>query len=257
MYWVIDENFRSSRNYDLLIDSLNESKTPYAITKLRPFINDINPDVNPEGPVFVSGGTGMKVIAEQKCWFPGYIDSNIDYEILLKHYKDKMLNYGGKVVAFKDLNPEHESFFVRPCLDNKSFSGTVMTREEFVNWQSKIVSLNNEANSWVSIKPDDRVFYSSTAAIMAEYRFFAVAGKIVTGSIYKLGRRIVYSDKVNQSVYDFAQQMIDLWSPNEAFVIDIAETPDGCRVLECNSINSAGFYDCDMAKIVAAINQLR
>jgi hypothetical protein len=76
--------------------------------------------------------------------------------------------------------------------------------------------------------------------IFSEYRFLVVDGEVVTGSQYK-----------------YAQSMVDLWNPNRAFAIDIALTKNGYKVIEINSINSAGFYHCDIGKFVNAINNMK
>jgi len=38
--------------------------------------------------------------------------------------------------------------------------------------------------------------------------------------------------------------------------MDIADTPDGLKVIEINNINSAGFYDADPQKIIMAIEEM-
>ena len=47
--------------------------------------------------------------------------------------------------------------------------------------------------------------------------------------------------------------MIDIYQPAEAFVIDIAVSNDELKVIEINSINSAGFYECNMIKLISAL----
>jgi len=50
--------------------------------------------------------------------------------------------------------------------------------------------------------------------------------------------------------------MVDLWSPDVGFVLDIADTPEGFKVIEVNCLNASGFYACDMAKVVFALEEL-
>jgi len=47
--------------------------------------------------------------------------------------------------------------------------------------------------------------------------------------------------------------MVDMWQPADAFVLDIALTHNGYKVLEVNCLNSAGFYAADVSKLVQAI----
>ena len=47
--------------------------------------------------------------------------------------------------------------------------------------------------------------------------------------------------------------MVDLFQLNGAFVIDICDTDKGWKIVECNCINCAGFYDVDIQKMLMAI----
>ena len=85
---------------------------------------------------------------------------------------------------------------------------------------------------------------------------FVVRGKVVTASLYKQGNVVRSSELVDDDVMYFAARMIHRWQPANAFVIDIADTPDGFKIIEINNINSAGFYAADCQKIVAAIEDL-
>ena len=48
-------------------------------------------------------------------------------------------------------------------------------------------------------------------------------------------------------------QAAERWRPAEAFVLDVCDTPDGIKVVEINTINSAGFYAADVQKLVFAL----
>ena len=89
--------------------------------------------------------------------------------------------------------------------------------------------------------------------IYAEYRYWIVDGKIVTKSMYKMGTRVIYSDQVNEAVDAYVQECVDIWQPLRAFVIDVCETPNGFRIVEINTMNAAGFYCADVAKLMFAL----
>ncbi|MCW7540445.1 ATP-grasp domain-containing protein [Aquabacterium sp. A7-Y] len=57
-------------------------------------------------------------------------------------------------------------------------------------------------------------------------------------------------------MFRFAQHWADTWCSNPAFWLEVADTPNGLKLLEINAINSSGFYACDMGKFVNAINAL-
>jgi hypothetical protein len=46
------------------------------------------------------------------------------------------------------------------------------------------------------------------------------------------------------------------WQPQRAFVLDVAETADGPKIVEINTLNSAGFYAADIQRIVLALEEL-
>lgn len=88
----------------------------------------------------------------------------------------------------------------------------------------------------------------------AEFRVFVVAGRVVTGSLYKLGDCVRCSSDVPPDVMRFEQDCVQQWAPNRAFAIDIAVTPQGLRVLGVNSANSGGFYAFDVGRLIDAVN---
>ena len=55
---------------------------------------------------------------------------------------------------------------------------------------------------------------------------------------------------VKQEIVEYAQRMVDVWQPAKAFVIDVAETNEGLKVIEINNINSAGFYEADVVLLL-------
>ena len=92
--------------------------------------------------------------------------------------------------------------------------------------------------------------------ILAEYRFFVIDGEVVTGSQYKIGDQVQSSAAVPSDIYNYASEQAARWQPNRAFAIDIAQTPEGPKIIELNSANSAGFYACDIGKIVDAVERM-
>lgn len=147
-----------------------------------------------------------------------------------------------------------ESFFIRPLKDDKAFTGRVVTSETFLAWQAALPA-NPERSG--GLCQDSIITVASVKAIHGEYRFFVVDGEVVTGSSYRKGSRVVYDHQVDPALARFAQSMADRWQPAPAFVIDVADTPQGPKVVEINSFGLAGFYDCEMGKVVSALDRLQ
>lgn len=258
MFWVLQKNLFNEGAFEELLRQLELQNTSYQIVNIIPFAHEMEPDVNPEGLVMTLGATSMSKIAKKKGWKPGYFDENLRYDNLLSEYDGYMLNRGAVVSSLRAAPKCWDTFFIRPNNDNKLFSGMVMSWEEFEDWRKNIIALDGES-SITSMTADDLIVMASLKDIFAEYRFYVVDGKVITGSMYKRSNRVYYVNITEHSdpeLWQFAQKMVDRWSPNRAFALDIALTENGYSVIEINAINSAGFYACDMGKFINAINEM-
>ena len=255
MFYVIQKNLYAEENFSELVRQLEVQELDFQIVNIIPFSHEIDPDVNVDGKVFVFGATSIGKIAKTKNWFPGYIDENINYHNLIDNYKGDLFNHDCVIVRFGNLItssklPQWKHIFVRPVNDGKSFAGMTTTWLDLYAWEQRLHAIGYEGNSETTITADDYIVISEAKEIQSEYRFFVVNGKVITGSQYKLGDRVLYSNRVDKEIYRYAQQMVNIWSPNKAFAIDVCRANDRFYVLEINSINSAGFYHCDMGKLI-------
>lgn len=254
LHWVIQDNLINPQTRDTLVLLLKERKVPFTLVKLVPFFHQIDGEVEADGRgIFVYGSTGLGEVAKARGWRPGYFDQNLDYELMLKHYGELALNAGAVCAPLGELPRAMECFFIRPVLDNKSFAGTIMTWDEFEAFRAGVANIADEEDA--TLRLSDRVVMAPLTAIRAEYRLFVVGGVVVTASRYKLDDRVESSVQVPAEVINFAENAVELWQPNDAFTIDIAETDVGLRVIELNSANSAGFYACDIGQIIDAVNR--
>ncbi len=254
MHWMLQDNLINPDTRDQVRALLEAREVPYTLVRLVPFFHLLANEVaDPVGPVFTYGSTGLGAVARGRGWQPGYFDENLDYELMLKRYGTLALNADARCGRLDQVEPVTERFFVRPVLDTKSFAGTVMTRQAFEEFRAGVASVSEEQD--VTLRLTDRVALAPLTTIYAEYRFFVIAGQVVTGSRYKLGDQVQSVAKVPPAVTAFAQACAEFWSPNAAYTLDLAETPSGFKVIETNSANSAGFYACDVGAIIDAVNQ--
>jgi ATP-grasp domain, R2K clade family 3 len=254
MHWIIQENLFHEAGLIALIESLQRLDLRYDVVKVIPFSHQLEPDVQPTGPVIVMGSTTLSAIAVQRGWQPGsFLNDNHDMRIWIPHYGVRLLNATARICRFADVEPLWEPFFIRPCGDTKQFAGAVMAWAEFAEWRDKVINLKD---TYTSLDASTSVCYAPTHDIAAEYRFFIIDGRIVTQSLYKRGNRVIYAVDVEPAVIAFTQQMIDLWCPARGFVIDVALTDDGYRIIEINCLNSAGFYAADVRRLVEAIEAM-
>ena len=269
MFWVLQDNIYKEQKHSILIQTLTQKNIPFMEVKVVPFFDKLLPSdfdshgftgaineaeealIPDQGPIMVLGSTTLCKIAKHRGWEPGsFLNDNFHYRNWVKVYGNHLLNPDAIVDTFRDIVPNQDEFFVRPCEDNKDFNGMVYQKEDFEAWRKEVLSQPGGGPF-----SDHEIMISSVKVIDAEYRFFIVDGKVVTYSQYKVGNQVKTSPVVPLDIITFAQDIVDRWQPAKAFVLDIASTPLGYKVIEVNNFNSAGFYDADVELIIDAIDK--
>lgn len=276
MHWVLQHNLFREAGFKRLLDTLERMGISYSVHKVIPFIGVLSPAVDPddhfvdiefdentvvdfpEGPKIVMGSYSMARYAKKHGWTPGSFDSeNLDYEKQIPHWGNAMLNSDSWVGRLADVPEQHEPFFIRPTLDSKSFAGTVMDWWSFTLWRGGVIKCGADNGGFLD--GDTLVQVATRKRIHREYRLWVVDQHIVTASLYKEGRTVRYSDFVDEEILAYARGFLTegLWVPDRAFVLDIADTSEGLRIIEAGNINSAGFYAADMQKLVMALEGMK
>ena len=276
MHWVLQNNLFNEAGFQRLLDTLERLGLSYSLHKVIPFIGVLSPALAygedftgefdedyevpvPDGPKIVMGSYSMVRYAAKRGWYPGsFANDNHDFRVQVSHWGDAMLNHDARVVPFVEIPKTRDLFFVRPVDDSKAFAGHVSGWGQYREWRDRVITLG--ADNGGTLTPDTLVMYSPVHTIHREYRLWVVDGKVVTASLYKEGGRVVYREVVaDDPVLQYAApysghpMIADTWVPARAFVLDIAETPDGYRILEVNCLNAAGFYAADLQKLVMAL----
>jgi hypothetical protein len=204
------------------------------------------------GPVIVSGSTALSTLAAQRGWKPGaFLNENFDFAIWRDRYQGLLLNEDATIQEFGKL-ASSEPVFIRPCSDDKTFAGLVIEPDALRQWQSQVQDV---ADSNSTLTPKTLVLAATPKPILREFRFFIVQGQVVTGSLYREAGRRCYSSDCDQTAWDFAQSAASAWQPDRAFVIDVAVTYGGPKLIEINCLSSAGFYEADVDKMVEALER--
>ena len=250
MYYIIQENTFREPNYQALMDAIHRLELEHEIVKVLPFLEDVEFQTQRQD-VFVFGAIKLARLGTKYNWNPGsLLNQNHDYQSYAPHYGEHLLNSDSQIVKFADNFTWGKGLkFIRPCADNKVFTGKVFDKyqwDEFVQH-----SLTNGHSS--SLNAETPIQVCGVKQIYKESRFWIVDGKVVTGSQYRLGNQVNYQREIDQDMYDFCQEMTDKFQLAKAFVMDICRTPEGLKIVECGCINSAGFYEADMQKLLMAL----
>lgn len=257
MHWLLQSNLYSEEGWDTLVAALERLGLPYSVHKVIPFVGELEPVPEPQSDdVIVMGSYTLANYAVKQGWSPGAYLENLDFETQRAQWGTRMLNHDARVSRFADVLPQTMPFFLRPVHDTKSFTGQVFDWPSFVEWRDRVLALLPEDHP--TITADTLVMTCSKKEIYSETRTWIVAGKVVTASGYKLGtiKRYTPPEAVDARITEFAAESAEIWQPNDAFVLDVADTAEGLRICEVNNLNSAGFYKGDVVKLIQALEDL-
>jgi hypothetical protein len=141
---------------------------------------------------------------------------------------------------------ENSQIFVRPDSNDKAFTGEVVHYDLFDKWY-RLANFYEPGPACLTI-------VSKPANIKAEYRLVIADREPVAGSVYKPTPVAGCSEEV----WNFAREVANscAFNPHPIYVLDIAETDKGCKVIEMGSVNGAGLYACDLRKVVEKMTEI-
>jgi hypothetical protein len=253
MHWILQNNLFNEKTYQDLLDTLVKFNLPHTIHKVVPFIGELipEPDLSTNN-VICMGSYSLRHVSKKYGWNPGVFDLEpFDFTIQLHHWGENMFNHDSIISTFKDCVLTEDEMFIRPIHDSKVFAGKIIDVDKFKEWQHRVCELKLDCGD--SLTENTLIQACPIKKVFSEHRFWVVKGEIATSSTYKIGKKVQYIPMLDDQIGKFAQKMVSTWEPLEAFVIDIADTPYGMKVIEINTLNSCGFYACNMQKLVMAL----
>ena len=198
------------------------------------------------------GSTKLVQLAMDKKW-TGVFRNNNFYSGAWKIYREDMLNndiailYADEMESYLRNSPSDKLFFIKPYAGYKSFTGLTASKADILGF------LSSKKIGKYDLPVDEPIVVSSYKQILSETRWFVVNGKVISGSAYRVrGQAVSIPDNSDSNLAE-AQRMADIWLPHQTCVMDLAETPDGTKVIEFNTFNSSGFYSHDISKVVKAV----
>lgn len=252
--WVFQEDIIDAEIIEKMTAFMTRMDIPWNRIKMVPFTRDLTQEkIDTNQPLIAIGSYDFTYKAIELGWKPGvWINENYDYRVWSQSGW-KILNADGVVTNFGDVPFQAKPFFIRPCVDNKIFTGQVVDWGKYSGWLTKIQAGERDTTVW-DVTLDSPIVYAAPKKIVTEYRFIVIDGKAVTGSMYKDASVGIYRNVDDRSeLFDFVNEQASIWRPSDVFVMDIALSDGQLFVLEMGNFNAAGLYHCDLQKIVMTV----
>lgn len=172
-----------------------------------------------------------------------YSEEGFRTDLWIEKFGPRALNYAGTLMkageVFEHLGYAKEAH-IRPNHVDKAFVASVFDQ---ISWDA----VRQEQD----IKDDLDVFVSPPMHIDAEFRCWIVGGKVIEMSSYRQNGEMFVERVVNLdgNIVRLAQDLADVYLPNQAVVMDIAVCGSEVYFLEFNSIHSSGWYTADINRV--------
>lgn len=240
MHYLVQKEMFKHDDYIRFVNFLEKHNIPHTLIDYKDIEN-----VNVPHNTFCYGSVTMAKRSKELNLYPGsFFGINLDFDIIKEHYGKNLLNYNSKIVKHNDVQEFKGNKFLRPVKDSKAFNGGVYSYYDYLIQTERINARYDEP---IDIQIND------VHEIYKEARVWVVKGKVIDSAYYKLSPYLPYSETVDPMLLEFAQEMVDIFCPSDAFVIDVCNTPNGPKIVECNCINCAGFYSIDFYKLISAL----
>jgi hypothetical protein len=259
--WIIQNNLIAENDLNELQNACDKLGIEYFEAKVIPFSEDL-----PEFPIdddveniYYGSTTLMYNLYRELKPIGLFFNENFTMENSLSWWKDNMLSSAGEILTIQDYwaKPfdDDKLVFIRPNGDGKEFDGEVMTFIESVGLLYRHMKHENNLNI------NSKILVCEPYNILREWRNYIVDGKIVTSTLYRKNFKLNKSGiEIPEEMLEFTRDMIDIYRPDQAFAIDIAEVNDDGEkkffIIETGCINSVGFYKANIFDYVKNISEL-
>jgi hypothetical protein len=248
MKYLLQNNLLS----DIFLEKVKDlhSKYPSILCEIIPFDNQISTKEPLEGLDYIPyGSSSMTRIGYKRGYTGVCFNENFKHSEYSKHHKSINNGVFNSEKAKKFLAENEGNWFIKPNRDAKNFTGFVDHSAHLIAFINDKMRYANSSGDY-GITKDFEFVISKPVDIDLEVRWFVVDGKVIDGSVYKLGNG-KHSENVfnNSEMVREAQSFADTWLPHKNVCMDLFLSEGELYLGEFNCINSSGFYDNDMDKI--------
>lgn len=265
VHWYIQESAESSNLGALqgIIYALQEMGMPVHCEKYVPFGGMDYSFLPTDQPVVAL--TGISAVQDHQerrqpqrpfAWFDQKkLCCSYYYAMYGEHLvQDRYAFYPlAEVVRLKDMLyrvfGEYNKLFIKPDTNDKAFTGACVKLDLFDSWAKS-------SDRYGLVNATQLCVVSAPVKIEQEWRLFVADGKVVAGSLYSQNEMLCQEAGYPKEVASFAERMAGIWSPHPVFVMDVASTPRGLKLMEVGSANCAGFYKSDPYPVIRAMAEI-
>lgn len=257
--WVLQKNITKPEVLFRIQSSLNGVDEIFEEIEVVPFSMEVPVINNNDAFNIFYGSTTMMLNAygDKKLREGVFFDpSTFLITNYVAQWGEHVLNSDGRLLKFGSLDEltssTDKTWFIRPNDDRKEFGGKLMKYADLIVWKNQVCDLNLP-----NLNSETKVWISKPKNIRKEWRLFIVNDEIVSSSRYMWNGKLEESSSDNpKEMIEFASERIENYHLHDVYVMDIALTDEGYKLIECNCFNGTGFYHHNIPKVVKAVNGL-
>lgn len=262
--WVVENTNLEKKMWDDISTYLETKNREVFRPKYIPFSSEkLESPFADDDCVVVFGCLGLvRNINLYNKWTPGvWCDwKKLECSNYLNYYYKHSVHYNWGLYPLgfvrNNINYIHSRYalgdevFIRPDNNFKSFNAELVDLEN--HWErfwSNVDCYNTD--------PCCLVMVSSPREIEEEWRLIISEGKVVTGGQYRDKTGPSIKPGFDPKAVELAEELCKIWTPHDIFTMDICKVQtDQYKLVEIGSVNGAGLYDCDIEKIVDAVEKI-
>lgn len=278
--WLVQNVGFSTTNLDLTESTLQRMDIPYhvfGISRLLNYVINLETILqDPEEQFVIRGGTSLlsllnKIndlkevnphLSEKQLQFSDIYIDNLkkglfyDEKSFDQNYYGQLdlplLNADSQNLPIKDYleTSFKQPVFIKPSRDQKAFGPGIL--EPGYTIKDFIFSQIHE-NFYL----EEIAIIAPVKTIYAEYRFFVVDQEVITGSQYRNSTQLFVSEYIPENIQKAAKEYAQLYQPHDIFTMDLADTPEGIKIIEYNCWNASGLYKTNVPKIFNTVQEFK
>jgi hypothetical protein len=251
--WVVQRNLNQN-NVNSIKSVCEQIGVDCHLIDIIPFSGILPEFPNDKHSIFYGSTTMMYSVYLNENYKRGlfFDDATFSFANYFDKWKSSMLNFGAIQLTVNDIDKLDYSpdklLFIRPDADNKSFDGNVKRYNEIKVWAEQIKLTQTDI-----LNTDTEIIISEPYHLKSEWRLWIVEGKVVSASKYRENFRLTTEFGCPQDVIDFAEIKCKEYNLHDVFVMDVGLCADELYIIECNCMNSSGFYKADIGKIISSV----